>query len=114
VPRRHCHAGFDRQIVNFPEIEAIGLTAAAADAKALPADARQAEQAVRQLVEIDDCRQRADIEGLGGSDLAALANQHHAERLALAHAAPHHVDVAGFKYPQRQRTIREQHDIQRK
>ena len=46
-------------------------------------------------------------------DLAALANQHHTEASALAHAAAHHVDVAGLEDAQRQRAVGKQHDVER-
>ena len=51
-----------RQPVDLPEVQTVGLAAPLEDAKALPPDARQAEQAVRQLMEVDDlghaCRRR--------------------------------------------------------
>ncbi len=114
MARRHRHGGLRRQTVDFGQIEAVRLAAAAANSKALLADARQAEQAVGQRVKVDDCRQGTHIERLGGTHFAALANQHHPEGFALAHTAPHHIDVAGFEYAQRQGPVREQHDIERK
>jgi hypothetical protein len=83
------------------------------NAKALLPDAGQAEQAVRQLIEIDDLGHRADIAGCRRAP-PALADQHHAEALVLAHAAAHHVDVARLEDAQRQRTAGKQHDVERK
>ncbi len=104
---RHRDLGFARQAFDFGQIQPVGLAAALQNAKALLADARQAQKAVRQLMEVDDLRQGPDIEGLRGADLAAFADQRHAEALLPAHAASHHVHVARFKNAQRQRTLRE-------
>ena len=98
------------------EMQPVGLAAARVDAESLLPDARQSEQTVRQLMEIDDLRERADVVSVGfrHTNLAALADQHHAEALAFAHAASHHVDVARLEDTQRQRAVRKQHDVERK
>ena len=73
------------------------------------------EQSIVQRVEIGDARRAAD--GGGGGHVArfvAFLDEHHAERLLLAHAAPDHVGVAGFEDAQRQRTAGKQHGVQRK
>ena len=51
--------------------------------------------------------------GIAAADFPAFANQDDAEALALAHTAAHHIEVTCFKDPQRQRTLGEQHDVER-
>ncbi len=103
---RQRNFGLRRKALDLRQVEAVRLAAAAADAKALLADAGQPEKAVRQLMKIDNLGQRPDIEGFCGTDLAALAYQHHAETCVLAHAGAHHIHVASFENSQRQRTFR--------
>ena len=114
MPRRHRRGGSGVQRLDLAELQAVGLAAAAHDAKALLAHAGQAQQAVLQLMEVDDLRHGADVVVFRRADFAALADQHHAEAAALAHAAAHHVDIARFENAQRQRAAREQHDVERK
>ena len=71
------------------------------------------EQAIVQRVEIDDARRATD--GGGGGHVArliAFLDEHHAERLLLAHAAPDHVGVARFEDAQRQRAAGKEHGVQ--
>ena len=65
-------------------------------------------------MKVDDLGHGPYIHRLGGPDLPALADQHDPELGGLAHAAPHHVDIPGFENSQRQRPVREQHNIERK
>src|SRR5580692_948958 len=63
-------------------------------------------------MEVDDLRHRSNVESFRATSLLALADQRYAEMLFTAHAAPHHVDIAGFKYPQRQRAIGKQDHVE--
>ena len=62
----HAERGFGREPLDGADIEPVRLPPPAYDAKAPPAQARQAEQAVRQLVKIHDRRERADFEVCAG------------------------------------------------
>src|SRR5271165_7100511 len=66
-------------------------------------------------MKVGDLGARTHLVGvdLGPADLVAFANQHYAEALMLAQTPPHHVEVARFEDPQRQRTVGKEHDIER-
>src|SRR3981189_1542116 len=63
-------------------------------------------------MKVDDFRHRSDLKSLGRADLAAFANQHHAEALIASHAASDHVHISRFENSQRQGTARKQHDVE--
>src|ERR1700730_10836300 len=100
-PLRHGCCGLLFQPLYLRHVQSVGLSAAACDAKTPLADAREAKEPIGQLMEVDDFRDRADINSLGGTDFAALADQGNAEALVLPHAASHHVHVTRFKNTQR-------------
>src|SRR6185503_16740031 len=94
--------------------EAVGLDAALEDAEALLAERRDLQHAELRHVPRNDTGEGADIGGNGGrAHFAALADEAHAERGALAQAGLGHVHVALLEDAQRQPAAREEHGVER-
>jgi len=116
MPRRHGLHRFGIEPLHLAEIQPVGLPALIDYAKPLPPHAGKPEKAVLQLMKVGDLGHGADgVDfGIAAADFPAFANQDDAEALALAHTAAHHIEVTRFKDPQRQRTLGEQHNVERK
>jgi hypothetical protein len=97
---RHAHDCGTRVIqpLDRSHVESVGLTPTFEDAKATLATTADAEQTVRQQIEIDDTRRGANLGVSGGlAHLRGAANQYDTEARILTHAALDHIDVSRFE-----------------
>src|SRR6267142_2751834 len=111
---RHRLVGFGRDRLDRAKREPIRLDAALEDAKALLAERRDMQDAELRHVPRSDAGEGADLGGnRGRADLAAFADEAHAERGALAQAGLRHVHVALLEDAKRQPAARKEHGVER-
>jgi hypothetical protein len=102
------------QPLDLGHVQTVAFLMSVHDAKAPLAARSDAEQAVIELLEIDDACERADRHGLRRpARFASRDDERDAEAGILAHAAADHVEIARLENPQPQRTAGEQHSVQR-
>src|SRR5262249_50490639 len=96
------------------EGEAVRLDAALEDAEALLAERGDVQDAELRHVPGADAGEGADVGGnRGRADLAAFADEAHAEGRALAQAGLLHLHVALLEDAQRQPAARKEHGVER-